>query len=59
MEILKFRAVEVTMSVTALAQAKMKPGYCLLGPRFSSNPIRIRVPLFLLFCFDKGTPKQK
>ena len=28
-------------------------------PRFPSNPLMIRVPLFLLFSFDKETPKSK
>ena len=27
--------------------------------RFPSNPLRIRVPFFLLFGFNKGTQKEK
>ena len=28
-------------------------------PRFPSSPLIIRVPIFLLFGFNQGTPKEK
>ena len=28
-------------------------------PRFASSPVMIRAPLFLVFGFNKETPKQK
>ena len=32
---------------------------CYSKPRFPSSPLIIRVPFFLLFGFNKGTPKNK
>ena len=53
--------LEVLYSIESKALRNTMPGFerCYIISRFPSSPLIIRVPFFLLFGFNKGTPQKK